>query len=169
MENNLNSKSNQPITEINADLNKVLNQSAQSINEEVSAKIHKKRGPKGPRNKKDEPLINNSVNNPALIKYSKDQYKNTLAGVFIISGMYLEKSTGFKGFAMQPEEIEALASQGAEVCDQFMPAIESKYIAVGGFVLGCASVYGMKYMAFKEWQAEQSKKVIKKEEIKKDE
>ncbi len=163
MENNLNLNSE------NIELNKVLNESAETINSEVAQKIKKKRGrPAGAKTGDKKDSKNSQGEAPAvMIRYSKDQYKNALSGVFVISGMYLSKATGFDGFNMQAEEIEALASQGSEVCDQFMPAIDSKYVALGGFVLGCASVYGLKYMAFKEWKMSQSKKpIVKKEENK---
>lgn len=146
----------------NMELTKVLNESAETINEEVAQKVKKKRGrPAGAKSENKKDASKTSDNNAVLIKYSKDQYKNALAGVFVISGMYLSKATGFDGFNMKEEEIDALTSQGAEVCDQFMPAIDSKYIALGGFVLGCSSVYGLKYMAFKEWRVKKEIQELK--------
>ena len=142
-------KPTETIAEINTDINKVLSDSANTINTEVEAKLAKKRGPKGPRTQKQTAQPQPAAG--TMVKLSKDQWTQTLAGAFAISGFYLTKATGFEGWTLSQEELQAVSMQGAEVADAFVPQINSKWVALGGFTLAVASVYGMKFMQYNEW------------------
>lgn len=145
----------------NPELEKTLNDSASELNSHVQEQIEKKakRGPKGPRKEKQKLSLESQA---VAVKLTKDQYAQALSGVFVVSGMFLTKFSGFDGFAMSEEEVQTLSIQGAEVCDLCMPSVDPKTLAIGGFTLSIAGIYGMKYLAFKEhMQAKQKAAMIR--------
>ena len=138
-------------------LNQVLSESNKVISGKIEEKERKRRGRQpGSTVKKKE--VSQEVPNQYLVKYDKNQYKMALAGVFTLSGMFLAKATNFPGFALSPEETDALATQGGEACEVMFPQVDTRYVAVGGFALSIIAVYGLKVHQYNEHVAEIKKK-----------
>ena len=134
-------------------LDKVIIQSATNVQDELNVKTEKKKRGRKPKNTKIE--VNNLVgdSDTDLVKMSKEQYKGLLGMLFSVSGMYLAKATKFEGFNMTPDELEQISESGSVVCVQFMPVVNSKYVAVGAFI-GCTGlIYGQKVIAYKKHMA----------------
>jgi hypothetical protein len=123
------------------DLEKVLQDSKVSLETEIK---EKKRGrPKGSTTAA-------STIKPTQTKVSPETYKQMLAAVIGFTGEFLATGSKFEGFKFSPQEIELLSTQGSEVCAEFLPQIDSKYVKLGAFTLSVVSIYGMKYYAYNE-------------------
>lgn len=146
------------INETENTLDKVIIQSASNVQEELNTKTEKKKRGRKPKSEKSNFVQTPNSEPSDLVQMSKDQYKGLLGMLFSVSGMYLAKATKFDGFNMTKDELEQISESGSVVCLQFMPTINSKYVAVGAFVGVTGLIYGQKIISYKQYIASQAQK-----------
>ena len=153
MENNLNSDSQ--LNNETPNLEQVIKQSTENVMTEIQEKTQKKRGrkPKSQTENKLNPLL--PAKTPELVKIEKAQYKAGIQMCFQLFGSYMAKAFKYEGFELNREELEALGDSGSECAHHFMPAVDPKWVALGGFVMVTGGIYAMKVVAYNEYKNSQ--------------
>lgn len=65
-----------------------------------------------------------------------------------------EKRTGFEGFRLNKDELDALVPQLDQVCRQYMPMLNTPHAALAVFGMSMATVAVTKYMLYLDFQAQ---------------
>lgn len=88
-------------------------------------------------------------------------YENMIKPLLFFSGDYMSRASQFDGFKFSNDEADTLSKQAAEVMVELAPMINTKQGKIGIFAITAISIFGLKYLAYKEYLREN--KIVKRE------